>query len=210
MYGLTEAATRVCYVPPELIRVKKQSCGRPLPGVELKIVMEDGSIAAAGETGEVLLRGPNVMTGYLNDPDLTAKTIVDGWLKTGDIGHLDADGFLYIDGRKKDIIKSAGERISPMEIEEVLMSHPGVEDAAVVGCPDSLMGEIIHVYVTPRDSSLKKADLRDHCRERLPHNKVPYVYEIFKRLPKTNTGKVRKHILIERLQEFQHGKTVAV
>ena len=202
MYGLTEATTRACYLPPEMIHVKKESCGRPLPGVELKIVMQDGRTAAAGETGEVLLRGPNVMTGYWNDPDLTAKTIVDGWLKTGDLGHLDADEFLYIDGRKRDIIKCAGERISPLEIEGILMEYPGVAQAVVIGRPDSLMGEIIHAYVASRDFSLKKTDLREYCRTRLSHNKVPYVYTIVERLPGTNTGKVQKHALREGWCEF--------
>ena len=195
MYGLTEATTRVCYVPPEMIHIKKESCGRPLPGIELNIMLEDGRAAGPGEIGEVLVRGPNVMTGYFNDPDLTAATIDNGWLKTGDIGHLDTDGFLYIDGRKKDIIKCAGERISPLEIEETLMEYPGVDEAAVVGLPDSLMGEIIHAYVASRDSSLNKADLREHCLARLSHNKVPYKYTIVERLPVTKTGKVRKHIL---------------
>jgi len=197
MYGLTEAATRVCYVPPEMIHAKKESCGRPLPGVELKIVLEDGRAAAPNETGEIFVRGPNVMTGYFNDPDLTAAVIVNGWLRTGDLGHLDADGFLHIDGRKKDIIKCAGERISPLEIEEILMEYPGVDEAAVAGRPDSLMGEIIHAYVASRNSSLNKADLREHCRERLSHNKVPYKYTIVERLPRTNTGKVNKHVLME-------------
>ena len=197
MYGLTESATRACYLPPEMINTKKESCGRPLPGVELKIITEDERAAADGETGEVLLRGPNVMTGYWDDPDLTAATVVDGWLKTGDLGHLDADGFLYIDGRKKDLIKCAGERISPFEIERILMEYPGVAEAAVVGRPDALMGEIIHAHVASSDSSLKKADLREHCRARLSHNKVPYGYTIVKRLPRTNTGKVQKHLLIE-------------
>ena len=206
MYGLTESTTRACYLPPEMIHAKKESCGRPLPGVELKIIMKDGRTAAAGETGEVLLRGPNVMTGYLDDPDLTAAAVVDGWLKTGDIGHLDIDGFLYIDGRKRDIIKCAGERISPLEIEGILMEYPGVEQAAVIGRPDSLMGEIIHAYVASRDSSLKKTALREYCRARLSHNKVPYKYTIVERLPGTNTGKVQKHALKEGLHEFTtHG-----
>jgi acyl-CoA synthetase (AMP-forming)/AMP-acid ligase II len=195
MYGLTEAATRVCCLPPEFIHIKKKSCGRPLPCVELNIALEDGRAAPVGETGEILLRGPNVMSGYWNDPDLTAATIVNGWLKTGDLGHMDADGFLYIDGRKKDLIKCAGESVCPLEIEEIIMEHPGVEEAAVIGRPDSLMGEIIHAYVTSRDSSLKKSDLREHCRARLPHNKVPYTYTIVERLPRTNTGKDQKHLL---------------
>ena len=195
MYGLTEAATRVSYIPPELLRAKKGSCGRPLLGVEIKIAAENGASTQTGVTGEILLRGPNVMKGYYGDPDLTASTIVDGWLKTGDIGHLDEDGFLYIDGRKKDIIKCAGERINPQEIEEVLLEHPGIEEAAVVGLRDSLMGEIIHAYVTVCDPSLKISDLRNHCSTRLSPLKNPYKYTIVESLPKTITGKIQKSIL---------------
>jgi long-chain acyl-CoA synthetase len=195
MYGLTEATTRVCYVPPELLHLKKGSCGRPLPRVEIRIATEDGNPAPTGAEGEILVRGPNIMKGYWGDADLTKTTIVDGWLKTRDIGHLDEDGFLYIDGRRKDIIKCAGERINPLEIEDVLMEHPDVEEAAVVGQQDSLMGETIHAYVTLRDLSLKARDLRDHCYARLSHHKVPHQYTIVDSFPRTSTGKIQKHIL---------------
>jgi long-chain acyl-CoA synthetase len=195
MYGLTEATTRASYVPPELLHEKKSSCGRPLPRVEIRIVAEDGHPTPTGVMGEILLRGPNIMKGYWGDVELTKASIVDGWLKTGDIGHLDEDGFLYIDGRMKDIIKCAGERINPLEIEEVLMEHPGVEEAAVIGRQDSLMGEIIHAYVTLRDLSLKTDDLRNHCYARLSHHKVPYQYTIVESFPRTGTGKIQKNIL---------------
>ena len=195
MYGLTESATRACYLPPEFLRVKKGSCGRPLPGVEIRIAAEGGGDAPAGVPGEVLLRGPNIMKGYFGDPCLTAETVVNGWLKTGDIGYLDGDGFLYIDGRKKDIIKCAGERVSPAEIEEALMEHPCVEEAAVVGQRDSLMGEIIHAYVTAHSPLLKISDLREHCAARLSPLKVPYLYTIVESFPRTGTGKIQKNLL---------------
>ena len=195
MYGLTESTTRACYMPPELLRIKKDSCGRPLFGVEIRIVAEDGTPAMANASGEILLRGPNVMKGYFGDEDLTKVTIVDGWLKTGDIGHLDMDGFLYIDGRRKDIIKCMGERINPQEIEEILMEHPGVEEAAVIGRQDALMGETIHAYITARDPLLKIPDLRDHCCKRLSHYKTPYQYMIVDSFPRTDTGKIQKNLL---------------
>ena len=195
MYGLTESTTRATYVPPEILSKKKESCGRPLPGVEIKIVKEDGSNSPIGQVGEVFLRGPNIMKAYFADSKLTSETLVDGWLKTGDLGHLDEDGYLYLDGRKKDIIKCCGERISALEIEQVLMEHPEVEEAAVIGSQDSLMGEIVHAYVVPRSSSLKKGELRDHCIKRLSHHKIPYRYSFIEKLPKTATGKVQKYLL---------------
>lgn len=195
MYGLTESTTRACYVPPDLLQSKKDSCGKPLPGIELMIIGKDGSKKPTGHVGEILLRGPNIMKGYFDDFKLTSKTLVSGWLKTGDLGHLDEDGFLYLDGRKKDLIKCAGERINPLEIEHVIMEHTGVEEAAVIGHPDSLMGEIIHAYVVPRDLSLRKAELRKHCFHKLTHNKVPYHYTFVDQLPKTATGKVKKYLL---------------
>ena len=195
MYGLTESTTRACYVPPELLHMKKDSCGRPLPGVEIRIEVEDGASAPTGVSGEILLRGPNVMMGYFGDEDLTKAAIVGGWLKTGDIGHLDEDGFLYIDGRRKDIIKCMGERVNPQEIEEILMEHPGVEEAAVVGRQDALMGETIHAYVTAHDPLLKITDLRDHCYKRLSPYKVPYQYTIIDNFPRTSNGKIQKNTL---------------
>jgi acyl-CoA synthetase (AMP-forming)/AMP-acid ligase II len=195
MYGLTESTTRATYVPPERLADKKESCGLPLEGVELRIVGEDGSVLPGGGIGEVQVRGPNVMQGYLDDPELTARTVVDGWLKTGDLGRLDEDGFLYIEGRLSEIIKCAGERIAPAEIEEVLMKHPGVAEAAVVAAPDPLMGEVVHAFVVPRDGSLDEGELRTYCTAGLSHHKIPRRYEFVDALPKTSTGKVKKHLL---------------
>ncbi|MGD9162160.1 MAG: AMP-binding protein [Desulfobacteraceae bacterium] len=192
---MTESTTRACYVPPELLQVKKGSCGKALPGVNIKIIDGDGNDLPNNKTGEILLHGPNIMKGYFGDPGLTKESLVNGWLRTGDIGYMDNDGFLYIEDRKKDIIKCAGERISPGEIEEVLMEYAGVQEAAIIGEPDMLMGEIIHAYIVPRSESLNKMELRNHCLKRLSHNKVPYHYTIIDCLPKTETGKVQKYLL---------------
>ncbi len=197
MYGLTETTTRACYLPPELLSKKKESCGKPLRGVECRIMGDGGTALSAGEVGEVVLRGPNIMQGYFNDQELTAKTLVDGWLWTGDIGYLDEEGFLYLVGRKKEIIKCAGERISPVEVEEVLMKHPGVAEVAVKGSPDVLLGEVVHAYVV-RSGSLEERDLRAFCAKRLSHHKMPRRYSFIENLRKTATGKVRKHLLEER------------
>jgi acyl-CoA synthetase (AMP-forming)/AMP-acid ligase II len=198
MYGLTESTTRATYVPPEMLAEKKESCGLPLKGVKLRIVGEEGSVLPAGEIGEVQVRGPNVMQGYLDDPELTARTVVDGWLRTGDLGRLDDDGFLYIEGRLSEIIKCAGERIAPAEIEEVLMKHPGVAEAAVIAAQDPLMGEVVHAIVVPLDGCLDEGELRTYCTGNLSHHKIPRHYEFVTELPKTATGKVKKHLLREK------------
>jgi len=198
MYGLTESTTRATYVPPDRLATKKDSCGRALSGVELRIVGEDGTRLPAGEVGEVWVRGPNVMQGYLDEPQLTAETIVDGWLRTGDLGRLDEDGFLYLEGRISEIIKCAGERIGPAEIEEVLMQHPGVAEATVIAAPDPVLGEVVHALVVPREESLAEGDLRSHCAAHLSPHKIPRRYTFIDEIPKTATGKVKKHLLEEK------------
>jgi acyl-CoA synthetase (AMP-forming)/AMP-acid ligase II len=195
MYGLTESTTRATFVPPERLAAKMHSCGRPLSGVELKIVGEAGETLPPDRVGEVLLRGPNVMQGYFGDPELTAGTLTDGWLRTGDLGRLDEDGFLYLEGRMSEIIKCAGERIGPAEIEEVLMRHPAVAEAAVTASPDPVMGEVVHAYVLPREASLEEGTLRAYCAKELSHHKIPRRYTFVEEIPKTPTGKVRKHLL---------------
>jgi acyl-CoA synthetase (AMP-forming)/AMP-acid ligase II len=197
MYGLTESCTRACYVPPDLLSRKKESCGRPLPGVEIRIRDDSGRDLGPGEVGHILLRGPNVMTGYFQDPELTGRTLEDGWLRTGDLGKLDAEGFLFLEGREKDIIKCAGERISPAEIEDVLGSHPRVADVAVVGSPDPVLGEVIHAFVVPRDRDLDPGELRTYSASRLSHHKLPRRFTMTDQLPRTATGKIRKHLLTE-------------
>jgi len=195
MYGLTETTTRSCFVPPHLLPVKKESCGRPLPGVELRIVDETGARLPAASIGEVLIRGPNVMAGYFGDDALTAETFRDGWLKTGDLGLVDEDGFLFLKGRKKEIIKCAGERISPMEIEEVLLEHPGVAECAVLGSPDPVAGEIVHAFVVGQDGFADESELKVYCARRLSHHKLPRRYTFVSSLPRTGSGKVKKYLL---------------
>ena len=197
MYGLTESTTRVCYLPPEHLLEKKESCGKPLPGVEVRIFNEKGAALPSGSVGQVFVRGPNVMRCYFQDPELTSQTIVDGWLNTGDLGRLDADGFLFLEGREKEIIKCAGERISPLEIEEVILNHPEVSEVAVIGAADPVLGEIVHAFIVPRSESLALKELRTYCAKHLSHHKIPRKYTIVNELPKTATGKIKKHLLSE-------------
>jgi acyl-CoA synthetase (AMP-forming)/AMP-acid ligase II len=198
MYGLTESSTRATYLPPEWLTTKTGSVGRPLPGVQLEIRDDEGRVQPAGVIGHVLLRGPNVMQGYLGDADLTAQVLRDGWLDTGDLGYLDADGCLFLTGREKEIIKVAGERISPGEIEEVLFLHPSILDAAVVGVPHPLLGETVWAYVVRSADAPEPDDIAAFCAARLSPHKVPRRFIETEHIPRTPTGKVRRYLLKER------------
>lgn len=195
MYGLTESSTRACYLPPAMIDAKPGSCGRPLEGVTLRIVDEQGHERKPGEIGEVLVRGPNVMRGYWGEPELTAAVLKDGWLHTGDLGHVDEDGYLFLVGRRRDLIKCAGERISAHEIEEVLAEHPGLLEAVVAGVPHPILGEMAQAWVVRRDEAVTDADLRRWCSQRLTHHRIPRAFVFVEELPKTPSGKVQKHRL---------------
>jgi acyl-CoA synthetase (AMP-forming)/AMP-acid ligase II len=195
MYGLTESATRVTYLPPEWLSSKPGSVGRPLPGVRIEIRDDEGRALPAGTAGHVFVDGPNVMQGYLGEPEQTAATLVDGWLRTGDIGYLDADDCLFLTGRDKDIIKVAGERISPVEIEEVITLHPDVAEAAVLGMPDRLLGETVWAYIVPQPGVHDMSDVAAFCAARLSPHKVPRRFVSIMQIPRTSTGKVRRHML---------------
>lgn len=197
MYGLTESSTRVTYLPPAHAAAKRGSVGRPLEGVRLEIRDAQGEPVAAGVVGRLYVRGPNVMQGYLGDRELTAQTIVDGWLDTGDLGFVDEDGFLFITGREKDIVKVAGERISAAEIDHVVASHPDVVDAAVIGVPDPLLSETVVAYVVLRPGAAGSSDLAAYCAARLSHHKIPRRFISVLSIPRTSTGKVRRHVLRE-------------
>lgn len=195
MYGLTESSTRACALPPERLDEKTGSCGRPIKGVSLRIVDEDGRDVPAGVVGEVLLAGPNIMKGYWGEPVLTGETLHEGWLRTGDLGRVDDEGFLYLEGRKRDLIKCAGERISAREIEDALAAHPAVVEVAVVGAPHEILGEIAAAYVVRKDRATDEAALRAWCAERLTHHKIPRSFTFLETLPKTASGKIQKHRL---------------
>lgn len=184
-YGLTETSPVISLNTPANYRFG--SVGRPVSGVTLKI-MEDG---------EIWVKGPSVMEGYYNQPQLTAEAITqDGWFKTGDIGRQDGDGFLYITGRKKEMIISAGENIFPSEVECVLYEHPAIAECAVIGIPDKMRGEVVKAFVAVKDScNILPEELKSFCRERLAPYKVPAQVEFRAQLPHGPTGKVQKKML---------------
>jgi fatty-acyl-CoA synthase len=198
-YGLTEA-TSYCTILPGRDFLLKQACvGLPHAYVEIRVVDEQDQDVAAGELGEVLVRGPNVMRGYWRLPEETREALRGGWLHTGDLGRLDGQGYLYIVDRKKDMIISGGENVYPREVEEVLHAHPGVQEAAVVGVPDPRWGETVKAFIVPASGRSPSAeDLRLHCLSRLGKFKCPRLYEFLDALPRTGTGKVLKRTLRER------------
>ena len=196
-YGLTETASQVVTALPEEAPVRPASCGRPLPGVSIKIANAD----AAGR-GEVLVRAPAVMAGYLDDEGATRAAIRDGWLYTGDIGHFDEAGYLYIDDRRSDLIVTGGENVYPAEVEAVLLAHSMVAEAGVYGCADPLWGHRVEAAVVLRDSaSVGDGELRQWCSVRLAGFKVPRTIRFADALPRTASGKVRRAMLRREAQE---------
>ena len=176
------------------------SIGLPIRGQAMKIVDDDMNDAPPGEYGEIVIKGPNVMKGYYNNPQATAETIVDGWLRTGDMGYMDDDGYFFIVDRKKDMIIRGGENIYPREIEEVLFTHPKIEEATVIARPDPIWGEEVLAIVVPAaGETLTEDDVKEYCRERLADYKLPREVRFRDDLPKTLTGKVQKKLLKEEL-----------
>lgn len=192
-YGLTEAGPNNFGMPKERVREKLGSVGFPLPQVEIRIVSE-GRDCAPGEVGEVLIRGPHVCGGYWRRPEETARTIVDGWLHTGDLGRVDQEGFHAIVGRKKELIISGGENVYPAEIEAVLAGHPAVAEAVVLGAPDPRWGEVPRAVVALRRQATAE-ELTAFCLQRLGKYKVPRSFSFLAELPKTAAGKIDRRRL---------------
>lgn len=202
MYGQTECI-RVCYLEPELVDEKPTSVGKAIPGTEVTVLDDDGRPAPPGAVGTLYARGPHVMRGYWNAPDLTAGTVSDqlypgdAVLCTHDLFTTDAEGDLYFVSRSDEIIKTRGEKVSPNQVENVLFSIAGIKEAAVVGVPDDLLGEAIRAYVVREEGSgVEEADVVRSCREQLEAFAVPHEVRFIEELPKTPSGKVRRKSLL--------------
>ncbi len=201
MYGQTEATARLSYLPPARAIDKPASIGVPIPGVELRVVDADGSELPPGETGELIARGENVTPGYLDEPDETSRMLREGWLWTGDLGSRDDDGFFFLKGRTKDILKIGGRRVAPAEIEQAIARHPQVEAVAVLGQPDDLLGEVPAAFVVSHPGTTIEVDeLRLFCVEKLPPYQVPRTFMVLDALPRNETGKVLRAELARRLE----------
>ncbi|KOO57474.1 MAG: long-chain-fatty-acid--CoA ligase FadD [Pararheinheimera sp.] len=194
-YGLTECAPLVT-VSPYNLPAYNGSIGFPAPSTDIKLVNDAGVEVAAGEAGEMWVKGPQVMKGYYNRPDETAKVLnAEGWLATGDIARVDDDGFFYIVDRKKDMILVSGFNVYPNEIEEVVAMNDKVLEVAAIGVPNESTGEAVKIFVVKKDQSLTDIELIQHCKERLTGYKVPKLVEFRTELPKTNVGKILRREL---------------
>lgn len=193
-YGLTECAPLVTGNPYDL-KHYSGSIGLPVPSTDIRLVDDQGRDVPVGEPGELLIRGPQVMRGYWQRPDATAEVLKEGWLSTGDIVTVDEQGFLRIVDRKKDMILVSGFNVYPNEIEDVLMQHPKVLEAAAIGVPSEASGEAVKVCVVRKEPSLTQEELLAHCRRHLTGYKVPRIIEFRDELPKSNVGKILRREL---------------
>ena len=199
-YGLSEASPAVSINP--IVQQKAKSVGTALAGYKIKIVNENLVELPKMEVGDIIVKGENVMMGYLNRPEATDETIVNGWLLTGDMGYMDEEGFLYIVDRKKDLVISKGINIYPRELEEVIDGFEGVASSAVIGIPDENSGEIPIAYIELEEGvvSIDEVALKKHLRANLANYKIPRQIHFIAQLPKNATGKVLKRLLKKQIE----------
>ena len=196
MYGATEASSRLSYLEPDMVPRHMKSIGKAIPNVELDIFDENGREVSTGEEGEIVARGSNIMQGYWKLPEETKKVLKNGWYYTGDFGIKDVEGYIYVTGRKKEVIKTGIYKVNAKEIEEVLLAYPGVIETAVVGVEDDVLGEAIKAFVVT-DRPLVVRDIIRFCKNRLDNYKVPGKIERIDNLPKNESGKVLKLQLVK-------------
>lgn len=196
-YGMSEAGSRISIAAPEPDKFPVESVGRPIPGVKVRITDDNRKALPTGHTGEVEVKGCGIFKGYFNQPQLTNETIIDGWVRTGDFGRLDAKGNLYLVGRKKEMILCGGENIFPAEIEETILENSFVREAAVVGIPDDRLEEVPCAFVVSKDGFCSEVDIINFCRKRLSSFKVPRKVFFTDKIPKLGTSKIDKKQLKE-------------
>jgi acyl-CoA synthetase (AMP-forming)/AMP-acid ligase II len=209
-FGQTETASTITMLPPDDHNIREgepdfekklkrlSSIGKPLPDVEVRIVDEDGKEVAVLENGEIVARGSRLMKGYWNREEATKETLRGGWLYTGDLGYWDEEGYIFLSGRAKDFLKRGGEMIAPEEVEQIIMSHPGVDEAAIIGIPDVEWGERVRALVVKKPGAeLTAQDVIEHCRPRMAGFKRPEDVIFINELPRNPMGKVLKRVLRE-------------
>ena len=195
VYGLTETCGPACLTAPEDAVRKAGSTGKAYFHTDVQVVRPDGTVCDTDEAGEVLVRGDHIMTGYWNRPDATAETLIDGWLHTGDVATVDDEGFIWIQDRIKDMIISGGENVYPAEIENVILSHPGIADVSVIGVPSEKWGETGLAVVVRKDPAVTEADIIAHCDGKLARFKMPSAVRFVDVIPRNASGKALKREL---------------
>jgi len=197
-YGITETSPLITLTRYEDDdRKRAESVGRPLPGVEVKVVDDERRELPRGKIGEIAIRG-NVMKGYYKMEEATKKAVdEEGWYYSGDLGKIDEDGYVYITGRKKDMIVVGGFNVYPRELEELLFTHPRIKNVAVVGVPDEKLGEVVKAFVIP-DGEVNEEEIKQFCRQRVANFKVPKYVEFVEEFPMTASGKIQKYKLREK------------
>lgn len=202
-YGLTEAGPFVTIARPDDTKDHPNTIGTPLAGVSVALLDEDGREVAPGETGEICVRSPALMSGYLDMPEATAEAFAGGWLHTGDLGRIDGEGFLHIAGRKKDMVRTGGENVFSTEVEQLLISHPDIAEVAVIGLPDPDYGEMVVAAIVPRPGSApEEAEIIAFARARIAGFKTPKRVVTVAEFPRTVSGKVAKSELRAALAEL--------
>lgn len=198
MFGQTEATARLSYLPPDKLHDKIGSIGRGIPDVTLRVVDPELNNVKPGQVGEIIAKGDNIMLGYYKDPELTGQTIKNGWLYTGDLATVDDDGYIFIQSRKKEIIKVGGKRVSPKEIEEVILMIPQIIDCTITGVEDALLGEALKAVVVINEQSgtipVSKEHILEHCHQHLAKYKIPSIIEFEKSISISATGKKIKSV----------------
>jgi len=202
-YGLTESTPFATY--NHEVRHKEGSVGTAIMNVEVRIVDPEGNEVPRRELGEIWIKGPNVMKGYYRKPEATAETVVNGWLRSGDIGYMDEEGYVFIVDRLKDMIDSAGLKVWPREVEEILYAHPNVRECAVIGVPHEVFGETVKAVVALRSPGATSVEeIVAHCKKSLADYKAPRIVEFLEDLPKNATGKILKRELRDRERAPKH------
>ena len=204
MYGQTEATARLSYLKPEHIVAKAGSVGKAIPGVELRVGSSPESTHSAETPGDVYAFGENIMMGYWNDSAATSEVIRDGWLRTGDLGYFDSDGFLFLTGRSSDMIKTGANRVSPSEIEDVVGRLPGVKEVGAYAVNDDILGQAIAVAIVSEGTQkLSAKDIQRQCMDGLSNFKIPKYVRFVSDLPKTSSGKLKRHVLAKEHKETE-------
>jgi long-chain acyl-CoA synthetase len=195
-YGATETSPLLTHTHLKDGPRKMASDGKAAPRVEVKVVGQDGKEVEVGQIGEIIARGPQIMKGYFKDPEATAKKIKDGWYHSGDLGRFDEDGYLYVLGRADDMVITGGLNVYPSEVETVLLNHPKIQEAAVVGIPDPRRGQVLRaIVVLKQGETATHREILSLCKERLASFKIPRQLEFKDSLPKSSTGKIAKRQL---------------